>query len=93
MEQGRRFVEEESRAQRLIEFYCDMCDRASRTKLSMPKEGASLESELKVVDKITEEEEQMIMEDQRLKYGSDFKLYEKLDNILNKILKEVSTIQ
>lgn len=25
MEQGRKFVEEESRAQRLIEFYCDMC--------------------------------------------------------------------
>ena len=28
MEQGRKFIEEESRAQRLIEFYCDMCERA-----------------------------------------------------------------
>ena len=26
--QGRRFVEQEFRAQRLIESYCDMCERA-----------------------------------------------------------------
>jgi hypothetical protein len=42
MEQGRRFVEEESRAQRLIEFYCDMCQRADvpqRSKVNMQREG------------------------------------------------------
>jgi hypothetical protein len=34
MEQGCRFVEEESRAQRLIEFYCDMCERAESNGVS-----------------------------------------------------------
>ena len=57
MEQGRGFVEEESRAQRLIEFYCDMCERASRSKLALPKEGQSLQEQLKLIDKITLEEE------------------------------------
>lgn len=35
----------------------------------------------------------MIMEDQQLKYGDKFKLYEKMDNILNKILNEVNVMQ
>jgi hypothetical protein len=51
MEQGRKFVEEESRAQRLIEFYCEMCQRAEvppRTKINMAKEGQSLSEELKM---------------------------------------------
>ena len=42
MDQGHKFVEEESRAQRLIEFYCDMCQRAdvpARSKINMQKEG------------------------------------------------------
>jgi len=32
--QGRRFVEQEFRAQRLIESYCDMCERAEQSGLS-----------------------------------------------------------
>jgi GH25 family lysozyme M1 (1,4-beta-N-acetylmuramidase) len=69
MEQGRKFVEEESRAQRLIEYYCDMCERAeqngisSRQKLNMQKEGQNLMDELAKQDKITSDEVEMILED------------------------------
>lgn len=48
--------------------------------------------ELKIQDKITEEEEQMIMEDQERKYGTRFKMFEKMDIILNKILTEVNVL-
>jgi len=34
----------------------------------------------------------MIMEDQETKYGTKFKLFEKMDNILNKILNEVNIL-
>ena len=58
----------------------------------MQKEGQLLCEELKIQDKITEEEEQMIMEDQERKYGTRFKIFEKMDNILNKILTEVNVL-
>jgi hypothetical protein len=58
----------------------------------MLKEGQSLNEELKMQDKITEEEEEMIMEDQERKYGSKFKMFENIDNILNKILTEVTIL-
>jgi hypothetical protein len=32
------------------------------------------------------------MEDQERKYGARFKLFEKMDNILNKILTEVNVL-
>jgi len=56
---GRKFVEQELRAQRLIEFYCEMCEKAeangvaSRSKLSMQGVGQSLMKELKAQDNIT----------------------------------------
>lgn len=34
----------------------------------------------------------MIMEDQENKYGPKFKMFEKMDNILNKILNEVNIL-
>jgi len=67
-----------------------MCERASRSKLTLPREGSNLSEQLKLVDKITSDEERMIMEDQREKFGDKFNLYERMDNILNKILNEVS---
>lgn len=34
----------------------------------------------------------MIMEDQERKYGQKFKIFERMDNILNKILTEVNVL-
>ena len=97
-EQGHKFVEEESRAQRLIDFYCEMCERAeqsgisSRQKLNMQKEGQSLMDELAKQDKITSDEVEMILEDCQLNHGPEFKSYDMIANILNKILNDVNLL-
>ena len=50
--QGRQFVEEELRSQRLLEFYCEMCEKAehsgllNRSKLTFQNIGQSLQEEL-----------------------------------------------
>jgi hypothetical protein len=65
---GRQFVEQELRAQRLVDFYCEMCEKAeqngltSRSKVSFAQIGQSLQEEFQKEDRITKEEEQMIID-------------------------------
>lgn len=61
---GRKFFEEELRAQRLVETFCNMCEKAessglsTRYKMTFMQIGQSLREELKKTDKdnLTEKE-------------------------------------
>lgn len=85
---GRQFVEQELRSQRLIEFYCEMCEKAetsgvtARSKLSYQQFGQSIREELLKEDSITAEEEKMILDDCNLKHGQKASLYEKIGQVL-----------
>ena len=59
---GRQFVEKELRSQRLIEFYCEMCEKLETSK-SYLYLGQALKYELNKEDKITEDEVTMILEE------------------------------
>lgn len=58
----------------------------------MQKEGTNLSNELNKQDKITSEEVDMIMMDCQEKFAKDFNSFEKMDNVLNKILNEVNDL-
>ena len=66
--QARKFVEKEIRLQRLIETYCQMCERAeaggstAKQKQTFQQFGQMLKDELMMNDAITDEDEQMINE-------------------------------
>lgn len=86
------------RSQRLIGFYCDVCQKAehsglsNKSKLSFVQIGQSLNDELKKQDKIEEEEEKIIMSNCDMVNGDKAHLYEKMDAVLNKILSEVNVL-
>ena len=96
--EGRKFVEEELRSQRLIGFYCDMCQKAeqsginNKSKAGFVQLGQSLKYELKKQDKIEDEEEKIIMANCDQANGDKAHLYEKMDAVLNKILSEVNVL-
>ena len=99
-EDGRKFFEEELRAQRLVETFCNMCEKAeqsglsTRYKMTFMQIGQSLKEELKKTDKdnLTEQELNDIKaacNDQLGEKGA--LLYNDLDQVMNKIYSEVNT--
>lgn len=83
---------------RLIDSYCQMCEKAeqsganSRSKNSYLAFGQQLHEELRKKDNITHEEEIMILDDCKQKYGSSHMLYEKIAQVMLKIYNEVHKI-
>lgn len=74
---------------------CERCEKSvlqNKSKLTFQQIGQSLGEELKMQDKMTAEEENMIMQDCERKLGTDFFLYEQIDCVLDKILQEVKNI-
>ena len=97
--EGRKFFEEELRAQRLVETFCNMCEKAessglsTRYKMTFMQIGQSLREELKKTDKdnLTEKELNEIRAACNDAVGEQGALrYNDLDQVLNKIYREVN---
>jgi hypothetical protein len=93
---GRQFVEQELRSQRLIEFYCEEAEKSwttLRSKQSLQKFGNSIREELNKTDCITADEEKMVLERCDLIHGQSASLYDKIDEVLDKIKRDVREIK
>lgn len=75
-----------------------MCEKAeqsgllNRSKLTFQQIGQNLQEELQKQDKITAEEENMIIDECDQKYGNSGNIYNQIDQVLLKILDESKDI-
>ena len=97
--EGRKFFEEELRAQRLVETFCNMCEKAeqsglsTRYKMTFMQIGQNLKEELKKTDKdnLTEEEFKEILANCNSQLGeTDAARFNNFEEVLSKIHREVN---